>query len=218
MHGLPGRAVSSSTYDRLNLRDEQISELKKYVKGEELFEKKAPPLVLNTLDFAGQPEYKPMHHCFILSRGLFLMVFKIPDMIRFIEGNEKHNPMDDVSFWVRSINAHIHSAEDGSKAAKRILLVGTHCGSYPLESLRKIDEHLKKELIDKDRSRRYTNLIHTMVGEPEYFIPVENSIDCQCGDSYRQDSGIKLVQDTVMAMSKSLPFLVEEYPHQVVKI
>ena len=202
----------------------QMSKIDKMVKGEEPFLKKEPSLVLNTLDFAGQPEYKPMHHCYISLRALFIVVFMIPDMLNFLAdpGKAKRNPLDSVSYWIRSIGARIHSAGDSNKVVKQILLVGTHLGDPPLhlDELLKIDRYLKSELIEisTKRSQRYVNFIHLMDSELECFIPVENSIDYQRGGSYRQDSGIKLVQDTVMAMSKSLPFLNEEYPIKWLKL
>ena len=192
------------------------------VKGEEPFLKKEPSLVLNTLDFAGQPEYKPMHHCYISLRALFIVVFMIPDMLNFLAdpGKAKRNPLDSVSYWIRSIGARIYSAGDSNNVVKQILLVGTHLGDppLPLDELLKIDRYLKKELIETKKSQRYVNFIHLMDSKLECFIPVENSIDYRRGSSYRQESGIKLVQDTVMAMSKSLPFLNEEYPIKWLKL
>ena len=204
------------------LSAKQMSKIDKMVKGKEPFLKKEPSLVLNTLDFAGQPEYKPMHHCYISLRALFIVVFMIPDMLNFLAdpGKAKRNPLDSVSYWIRSIGARIYSAGDSNKVVKQILLVGTHLGDppLPLDELLKIDIHLKKELFETKKSQRYVNFIHFIDSELECFIPVENSIDYQRGGSYRQDSGIKLVQDTVMAMSKSLPFLNEEYPIKWLKL
>ena len=198
------------------LNPKQASKINRFVKGVESFELKEPSLIFNTLDFAGQREYKPMHHCFILMRALFLVVFKIPDMILFLHNPEmaKYNPLDDITYWIRSIYAHICSAEDIDKKDKRILIVGTYRDdpSCTHESLLKVDRHLKKELIKKKMSYQYVNLIQLMNSEPECFIPVENSIDCERGDSYRQDSGIELVQEKVIAMSESLSFLKEEHP------
>ena len=198
------------------LNPKQASKINRFVKGVESFDKKEPSLIFNTLDFAGQREYKPMHHCFILMRALFLVVFKIPDMIKFLHNQAvaKYNPLDDITYWIRSIYAHICSSGDVDKIVKRVLIVGTYRDdpSCTPESLLKVDRYLKKELIEKKMSYQYINLIQLMNTEPECFIPVENSIDCERGDSYRQDSGIKLVQEKVIAMSESLSFLKEEHP------
>ena len=198
------------------LNPKQASKINRFVKGMESFESKEPSLIFNTLDFAGQREYKPMHHCFILMRALFLVVFKIPDMIKFLHSQAvaKYNPLDDITYWIRSIYAHICSSGDVDKIVKRVLIVGTYRDdpSCTPESLLKVDRYLKKELIEKKMSYQYINLIQLMNTEPECFIPVENSIDCERGDSYRQDSGIKLVQEKVIKMSESLSFLKEEHP------
>ena len=45
-----------------------------------------------------------------------------------------------------------------------------------------------------------------------YFVPVENSIDISKGESYLERSGTKLVQDTIISMSKRMPFLKESHP------
>ena len=204
------------------LSAEQMSKIDRVVTGEEAFQMMEPSLVLNTLDFAGQPEYKPMHHCYITPRGLFIVVFKIPDMLKYLDKprKAKRNPLDGVFYWIRSIAAHIYSTGDDDKVVKQILLVGTHRGNSRRQrkALLKIDRYLKKELIENAASRRYVDYIHLMESELECFIPVENSLDYRRGSSYRQDSGIQLVQDTVMAMSQSLPFLNEEYPIKWLKL
>ena len=204
------------------LSAEQMSKIDRVVTGEEAFQMMEPSLVLNTLDFAGQPEYKPMHHCYITPRGLFIVVFKIPDMLKYLDKprKAKRNPLDGVFYWIRSIAAHIYSTGDDDKVVKQILLVGTHRGNSRRQrkALLKIDRYLKKELIENAASRRYVDYIHLMESELECFIPVENSLDYRRGSSYRQDSGIQLVQDTVIAMSKSLPFLNEEYPIKWLKL
>ena len=46
-----------------------------------------------------------------------------------------------------------------------------------------------------------------------YFVPVENSIDIVAkGESYLEESGTKLVQNTIISMSKRMPFMKESHP------
>ena len=202
----------------LNYR--QSLNLDKLVLCEQPYEKKQPSLVFNIKDFAGQPEYRPMHHCYISERGLFLVMFKLTDMHQFIQnshkGNCERNPLDEISYWTRSIHAHISSRPSKTKEQgklRRVLLVGTHRdGLLPniKEGLKAINDFIKEKLIFSNDERYIDHIYHT---RGKYFIPVENSTDFQSnGESYLKDSGTSLVQNTVKAMSQTLPYLNDVYP------
>ncbi len=113
---------------------------------------KNPSLVLNTLDFAGQKLYRPMHHCFISRRALYIVVFKIPDML--MEASRKKS-LEEVRYWIHSIHSHIYSPEKDMKGEdkkiNRVFLVGTHRGDHTDQDLKKIDKLIKKELYFDDR-------------------------------------------------------------------
>lgn len=200
------------------LSSKQTSRINEIVKSGKTVEKKDPSMILNTLDFAGQKEYRSMHHCFILKRALYLVVFKIPDMLDYINDPERatYNPLDDICYWIRSIDAHICSDDGKEKPIERVLLVGTYRGDYSHKDLLKIDKFVKDELImNKDKDYHYINHIHSVGAScgPEFFIPVENSIDIKSrGESYLVDSGTKQIQTTILEMSKELTFLDEYYP------
>ena len=76
---------------------------------------KQEKLTLVALDFAGQHEYRPMHHCFIIRRACYLVVFKLPAMVKYIKHaaelqpmrDQSKNPWEEFQFWIHSINAHI---------------------------------------------------------------------------------------------------------------
>ena len=155
------------------------------------------------------------------------MVFKLPDMLKFIctPDSAKYNPLDEVCYWIRSIHAHIRSPQDSEKEKrlKRVLLVGTHRDELPCisDDLQKIDDFIEAELI-LNKDIRYKDHIHPIDASlatycthyvPAYFVAVENSIDFKAGgESYLQNSGTKLVQDMLKAMSKALPYLEVSHP------
>ncbi len=175
-----------------------------------------PSLVLNTLDFAGQELYRPMHHCFISRRALYIVVFKIPDMLG---ENSFKKSLEEVRYWIHSIHSHIYPPEKDvtreDKKINRVFLVGTHRGDYTDEDLKIIDELINEELIEDERC---CNHIHSVgpVGElscpTTYFIPVENQIDHTRSRDYLRDSGTRDVQIIVKTTSRKLPFLDECYP------
>ena len=203
-------APPPSRTETLTLGRKHYSRLNQLLKKRADVKYKGPSLVLNTLDFAGQKEYRPMHHCFISRRALYLAVFKAPDMVKYIEKIEKKvddpafNPFEELRYWLHSIHAHIICPTESSKEEqnlRRVLLVGTHKGDCASE-LDKI-----KKFFDKDQKSRYRNHIHRQL----FF--VENSIDKESrGDKYLAESGTKDLQDELKETTKDLPFLKEDHP------
>ena len=105
-------------------------------------EKKEPVLLLNTLDFAGQKQYRPMHHCFLSRRAMYLVVFNLQHVIRYLEqksqqsvpsGMKVSNPFEEIRYWLHSIHAHTLPAVPGKekRPMKNVCLVGTHAHSLP---------------------------------------------------------------------------------------
>ncbi len=174
---------------------------------------KNPPLVLNTLDFAGQKLYRPMHHCFILRRALYIVVFKIPDMLK--ETSCKKS-LEEVRYWIHSIHSHIYPPEKDvigeEKKMNRVFLVGTHRGDHTDEDLEKIDKFIDKKLIEDKSCCNHICPVGELSCPTSYFIPVENKIDHTHGKDYLRDSGTGVVQNLVETTSKTLPFLNEKYP------
>ena len=171
-------------------------------------------LTLNAWDFAGQDEYRPMHHCFISRRACYLVVFKIPDLL---ENACTH--LEKIRYWIHSINAHIYPPEEKEsekdKAISRVLLIGTHKESCTMEQLKKADEILQKLKSDKERCANHLIRLKSLIRENNYnnFIPVENSFDFEKkGHLYLKESCTELVQECIKKLSKTLPFLKEDYP------
>ena len=193
------------------LNRRQSSRIGAIVKNKEKFEKKDLPLVLNALDFTGQKKYRPMHHCFIARRAIYLVVFKIPDLLT--DEKTAMKAIDEVRYWIHSIHAHIYPPDQTVKGedekVQRVFLVGTHRGKEPLS---KDDANKINDLI-ADLDDRCVNHICPVAGS--YFIPVENSIDARSSGDYLNESGTKPLQDAIKEMSKDpkmLPFLHEVHP------
>ena len=202
---------TSPSQPRPTLGRKQNSKLNQLLKKRGDMKYKDPSLVLNTLDFAGQKEYRPMHHCFISRRGLYLVVFKIPDMIKYIRSKADSpalNPFEELRYWLHSIHAHIISPTEDSdeQNLERIFLVGTHKESCARADIDKIIA-----FFSEDNSSRYINHIHRST--KSYFFAVENSIDKKSsGDEYLTKSGTKELQDDLKHTANDLPFLNEDHP------
>ena len=165
-------------------------------------------LVLNALDFAGQKEYRSMHHCFISRQALYAVVFKIPDMIKHIRKTADRptvDPFEELRYWLHSIHAHLDPKEEDKQNLRRVFLVGTHRKGYGSADLDEINE-----LFQSDSASRYQNHIHRH--KDRHFFAVENSIDYESSSNYLTESGIKDLQDELKKTSEELPFLKEDHP------
>ena len=188
----------------------------------------APRLHLNTLDFAGQGQYRPMHHCYIARRALYLVVFNCDEMAPCARNPEArpHKPIEDIRYWVQSINAHIYPPEPKAKNKEqkinRVILVGTHREGHTPEDLEAIDDLIESELIKPDGNNQPDDKIcvnhicqvaGTWGNKLSYFVAVENSIDIvQDASNYLERSGTKFLQENVKDITKDLKFMEEEHP------
>ena len=182
-------------------------------------ENKEMSLVLNVLDFAGQEMYRSMHHCFICKRGVYAVVFRLPDMLDYIHkpDDASYNPLSDIFYWVRSIHAHVRTLSDPKKETliKRVLLVGTYRNELSKNNLKEVDQFIYRRLFGEKDYRFIDHICPVDLPSCDcaFFIPVENSIDfLTMKDAYLETSGTKLVQDKLVAMSRKLPYLDELHP------
>ena len=166
-----------------------------------------PVLQYKTLDFAGQPEYRAMHHCFIVRRAIYLMVFNLQSVIKAIEAPDEKNKrvLEEIQYWLNSIHAHIHRLGPEPDTLKRILLVGTHRGEMIEDDIMKI---IDKKLIQYiEDSPLYNDMYRA--GGKVWFAAVENSLD---GEEEREESGASSLQVSIRDAWNDLPFKNEEYP------
>ena len=173
-------------------------------------DQKEPVLQYNTLDFAGQKEYRAMHHCFIVRRAIYLVVFNL-QVLRESSTPEYKQALEEIHYWLNSIHAHIR---DPDPCYKRVLLVGTHRspnGVAPLtdEELLLIDKALTEECIC--HSSILNELYRADFSGKLWFAAVENSIDGR-EENDRERSGAKSLQKAIHCAWNALPFKDEEYP------
>ena len=224
---LPEVPKQEPTILNLSRRESQLFNKKLRAKRKEAKDKIMEPiqLELRALDFAGQKQYRPMHHCFITRRAMYLVVFDLQKMIDHINMEEStpssttvedttipSSPIEQLRYWLYSIHAHIFPPKEGDNL-RRVCLVGTH-RSPPLErqitddDLKKIDKKLKREFEDDDRC---INLFHYMGPSKLIFTPVENSID-GTEREHREKSGALDLQKELKKVSGQLEFLNEDHP------
>ena len=212
----PARAVPKVSSRHAKLIDQELTAAPSK-------EKKEPVLLLNTLDFAGQKQYRPMHHCFLSRRAMYLVVFNLQHVIRYLEqkslqsipsGMKVANPFEEIRYWLHSIHAHTLPAVPGkeNKPMKNVCLVGTHRAPPDQSKGKHIEDDEVKKINDVIREEIYTDKrcsshLHLMGPNGDrFFIAVENSMED------REASGAKALQNEIKTTSQRLPFLGEEYP------
>ena len=184
-----------------------------------------PELSLNTFDFAGQKAYRPMHHCFITSRAMYIVVFNLRKFINEVREASRvttevressRESLEELRYWLHSIHAHIGKGADKESEVKQIVLVGTHrsqAGDEMSEAeLQEIDEILTKEFLEEDHHYRCVDHLSFITWPSQrrrIFAAVENSHD---QPTQRKSSGATMVQNTLELLAKKLPFLEEDYP------
>ena len=215
-------APSAESAGKLSGRQTRLIN-EKLVKGAS--KKKVDPVLhLNVLDFAGQKQYRPMHHCFLTRRAMYLVVFNLQHVIQYLEQKKCSdavtvNPFEEIRYWLHSIHVHTLPAVPGKekKALKNVCLVGTHRNppvpskgrAIDDEELQKINDLITKEIVDDDRC-----ISHLHFMGPDHkrvFIAVENSIDGK-EEEHREASGAKALQDEIKKVTNHLSFIEEDYP------
>ncbi len=174
-----------------------------------------PTVYLNMYDFAGQRAYVPMHHCFIVRRAIYLVVFNLQLLPQPIKGNLRDSDLfKGILYWLNSISVYLPVTDD--KHMKRVYLVGTHSAAITKEQLLDIDSELRNEFDRIDsckRHIRYVDCSFSNEREEAIFSPVENSMD---GKENWEASGAKALHEELMKICYSeehrLPFLNEDYP------
>ena len=176
-----------------------------------------PVLHLNTLDFAGQRVYRPMHHCFIVRRALYLVVFNLQEVRAALRRPEpdKEKALEEIGYWLNSIHAHVHKICQEPKL-KRIILVGTHKAPQEQKKISEeemvdIHEALKTKFVCGDIADDMRYIYSNHSNDGRVFAAVENSADGE-DKMARQESGALLVQSEIQKAWEDLPFKDEEFP------
>ena len=193
-----------------------------------LFSKSAKSLdpTFHTIDFAGQKHYRPMHHCFITHRALYIVAFKLPEVVKSIRqpsGNAK-GPLEELQYWLNNIYAHASSSghEENSDPPK-IFLIGTHkCPSFvsPDENdvtedeLELVNQHLKNMLLLRKDDRFLYSIVCT--DDDKCFFALENSMTPK-GTGKRKESGIIPIQKKLKKIVSGLKFFKIDIPINWIK-
>lgn len=214
---LKKKEIHSISQHDIQLSRGQSKQISRLMKGG-FHGSKEIPLTYNALDFAGQKEYRPMHHCFITRRAVYLVVFNLKKMVMYIkekklnsESSPSENPLEQIRYWLHSIHAHIFPPNQGDHM-RRVCLVGTHRGA-PAE-LDEVTEELLKQINDVlkealECDERCVSHLHYTAKPERIFVAVENSMDSK---EKRKLSGILQLQSELKEISDNLPFLKEDHP------
>ena len=176
-----------------------------------------PKLVFTVYDFAGQELYRPMHHCFITQRSVFMIVFNSRIFLDMLNAKDKDSHRH-IQYWFNTISAYTKKfeGERGKGRKPPVILVGTHRGPYEKDGeavFERISEEDEKGIRDQlydfyvtgDNRKRY---ISHLLKEPlkERFQFVECSLENE------KESGAESLKKVIEETANSLPFMDEEYP------
>ena len=182
-----------------------------------------PKLHFNALDFAGQVEYHPMHHCFIVRRALYLVVFNLQEFRKALKDADQgekdalDEAFEEIGYWLHSIHAHVRPdpVRGRDEAERRIILVGTH--KAPSGGKKISEEEMEKihTSLDEKVQGCIKNDLCYVCPDPNdskkkrIFAAVENSAD---GEEEQRESGALLVKSEILKAWDGLPFKNEVYP------
>ena len=176
-----------------------------------------PKLVFTVYDFAGQELYRPMHHCFITQRSVFIIVFNSCIFLDMLNAEDK-NSHRHIQYWFNTISAYTKKfeGERGKGRKPPVILVGTHRGPYEKDGeavFERISEEDEKNIRDElddfyftvDVKERYIS--HLLKGSLE-----ERFQFVECSLENEKESGAESLKKVIEETADSLPFMDEEYP------
>ena len=177
----------------------------------------APELRLVTWDFAGQPLYHPMHHCFITYRAMYIVTFKLNEIV---ESEMKASVYSQIAFWLNTIQAHIRHDKASDGSIPPIFLVGTFRDTPSKNGIKVDDELLKsiscelrRHLLDAPVENRWVKHIQFYDSDNDnekwIFAAVEN---CPRNQDVRKKSGAEILQKEILGKMKSLGYIKEKRP------
>ena len=171
-----------------------------------------PELRLVTWDFAGQPLYHPVHHCFITYRAMYLVTFKLNEIV---ESETKESVYSQIAFWLNTIQAHVRHDEASDGSIPPIFLVGTFRDTPSTNGIKVDDEmlnsigcELRTHFIDAPVENRWVKHIQFFDSD-RIFAAVEN---CPNNRDARKESGAELLRRKMLGTMKGLRFIKEERP------
>ena len=97
-------------------------------------------MILSLFDFGGQSVFNIIHHLFLTSYGVYVVVFRMDDII---DNNKRELSITNLSFWINSIVIHSRDVKTGKGAS--MFLVGTHKDKVRSHTKHKYISNLIKE-------------------------------------------------------------------------
>ena len=123
-------------------------------------------LILSLFDFGGQSVFNIIHHLFLTSYGVYVVVF---NMLSMLDDNNREPSLNELSFWIKSIYMHTLSSVTGKMAP--VFLVGTHKDKVNKPTkLKQISDTIKR------RFERHTGWPSIEENGDLCFFPVNNRI------------------------------------------
>ena len=168
------------------------------------------PLKFSSFDFAGQDHYKPMHHCFISSRAVYVVAFNVRNLL---DEHQRDQCIEQLKFWVNSIHVYTDA---------KVVLVGTHRGPYDVPGpkhfnvlTQKEDDYIKD--IMKEQFDKICYVQQLQFFDKSIVATVENSIR-------GGDSGADVIREKLSRLGDGHPGNADDLPisyfrleHQIFK-
>ena len=176
-------------------------------------------IIFHAVDFAGQSLYRLMHHCFITHRAIYILAFKLTDVLKHIcQALPDKDPVSEIRYWLNNIIAHASVGNNKKEVdPPKIFLVGTHRNGEMNENgkaisekeLKGVNQHLLKVFVKDIEEKRYERSIQMCQDKGgEVVFAIENSMT----EQQRLESGINHLMSRIRAASKEMPFIKEDFP------
>jgi len=132
-------------------------------------------------DYGGQNIFYTLHHLFLTSYGVYLLVFDMSQVVRY---NEIRNVTNTLKFWLNSIQIHAPGAP--------VLIVGTRLDTIESETqFRDLDE-LMIPLVERGN---FEDVVKNINGR--YYFPLDNTTR----------EGISDIQETIERVTREQSFV-----------
>ena len=178
-----------------------------------------PKLIFTTYDFAGQELYRPVHHCFITQRSVFVIVYNSQEYNK-LRKEKDESRFKYISYWFNMVSAYTNVMGDPRLGKKPpVFLVGTHQGPYVYsdkesgngkrfsklspDDEKRIRKDLEMRFLNEDDHGRYLGHLKGLGQEHFHFV--------ECSQSGKE-SGAPGLKYCLTKKAASLPYIKEEYP------
>jgi len=156
------------------------------------------PLKFSSFDFAGQDHYKPMHHCFISSRAIYVVAFNVRHLL---DEQQRSRCIEELKFWINTI--HIYTDA-------KVVMVGTHRGPYTGHSDLSIEQdNYIKTIMKEQFDKKYYAEQLKFFDKKSIIATVENSIR---GDDSKRGSGADVVREKLSSLGDDHPGNKDDLP------